>query len=288
MKLTLGLTILCLCTAPWALAGDPPKIQADLQQQYAGKVVFLRDFYTDSSVAYDVDGKVLGNPTRGYGAVDGSVHVTKLTLTPDSLVIEGDTPIPVWSTDSQELSWIPSSWKRTITAKLRSADDAPGVLNLIFLRPNEHLDTCNATDRQRFIENAALRVKKAGKKDPKRSEDETRHATAVADLYRFCLPTGETAYEVGMGLLPPKPLHVPDPSFTQSASRKHLDGFEVASMIVDASGRATSIVLLGKPLPEGLAEEAWKTLRTWKFEPAKFQGDSLPVQIYVEFHFGWR
>ena len=273
----------------WAQTSDSAvEVQAKLQQEYVGKVVFLRNFYTDPALTFDSAGNVYGKATRGYGAIDGSFHVAKVTLTGTTVVMEGDTPIAIWDPEAQKINWEASGMHRAVTVAVKNPDDAAGLLSGIFWGAQEALGTCTAMERKRWIDFEADALKKLGTISAKKSDAKSKEeAATLADVHRSCFPTGETAYTVGKGVAAPKARHDPEPSFTQSARRKHLTGDALVSMIVDANGRPSSLVLVGKLLPEGLSEQAWKAIRTWRFAPAKFKGEAVPVAVNVEMHFGW-
>jgi TonB family protein len=55
-------------------------------------------------------------------------------------------------------------------------------------------------------------------------------------------------------------------------------------MVVGADGRPQQ-VRVQRSLGMGLDEKAIEAVRQWKFEPAKLNGQSVPVQINVEVNF---
>jgi TonB family protein len=58
----------------------------------------------------------------------------------------------------------------------------------------------------------------------------------------------------------------------------------VLRLVVDAEGSVGDVAVV-KPLSFGLAEQAIKTVRTWKFGPAMRDGTPVPVRVMVEVTF---
>jgi protein TonB len=64
---------------------------------------------------------------------------------------------------------------------------------------------------------------------------------------------------------------------TESARRAGLQGTVILEVVVDSEGCVRSPRIL-KGLPFGLNEAAVAAVRSWAFEPARFQG--RPVAVY--------
>lgn len=103
----------------------------------------------------------------------------------------------------------------------------------------------------------------------------------------LCFPGGEQAYRVGPDLKPPRATYAPDPHYSPEAQQKKYQGTVVLALIIDASGRPTTIVVT-RPLGLGLDERALAAVSFWKFSPATLQGKPVPVAINVEVNFRLR
>jgi protein TonB len=82
----------------------------------------------------------------------------------------------------------------------------------------------------------------------------------------------------------PKALYAPDPEYSEEARKAKYQGTVVLWMVVGADGRAAQI-RIQRSLGMGLDEKAIEAVRQWKFEPAKLNGQAVPVQINVEVNF---
>jgi periplasmic protein TonB len=95
---------------------------------------------------------------------------------------------------------------------------------------------------------------------------------------------GGGAYRVGGGVSAPKALYAPDPEYSEEARKAKYQGTVVLWMVVSADGRAQQI-RVQRALGMGLDEKAIEAVRQWKFEPARLNGQAVPVQINVEVNF---
>lgn len=95
---------------------------------------------------------------------------------------------------------------------------------------------------------------------------------------------GGGVYKVGGGISAPKPISTPDPEYTEEARRAKVEGTCVLGLIVDAEGRPRDIHVI-RGLGYGLDQKALETVREWRFEPAKKDGQPVNVQVSIEVGF---
>ncbi|MDR3746930.1 MAG: energy transducer TonB [Acidobacteriota bacterium] len=95
---------------------------------------------------------------------------------------------------------------------------------------------------------------------------------------------GGGAYRVGGGVSAPKALYAPDPEYSEEARKAKYQGTVVLWLVVDAAGRPQQI-RVQRALGMGLDEKAIEAVRQWKFEPARKDGQPVPVMINVEVNF---
>jgi TonB family protein len=86
-------------------------------------------------------------------------------------------------------------------------------------------------------------------------------------------------------ILSPSPVFDPDPPYTPEAIKARLEGTLTLNTWIDAQGKVTRVEEVSKPLGNGLDESAITTIRTWKFAPARWQGQPVPVKITIEITF---
>src|SRR5499427_1673438 len=95
---------------------------------------------------------------------------------------------------------------------------------------------------------------------------------------------GGGAYRVGGGVSAPRALYAPDPEYSEEARKATYQGTVVLWMVVGADGRAQQ-VRVQRSLGMGLDEKAIEAVKQWRCEPAKLNGQAVPVQINVEVNF---
>lgn len=89
---------------------------------------------------------------------------------------------------------------------------------------------------------------------------------------------------VGNGVTAPKATYQPDPDYSNAARSEGFNGRAVFTMIVDKTGSVAKAVL-AQPAGLGLDENAYQTIRRWKFQPATRNGQPVAVEVSAEFSF---
>lgn len=95
---------------------------------------------------------------------------------------------------------------------------------------------------------------------------------------------GGGVYRVGGGVSAPRALYAPDPEYSEEARKAKYQGTVVLWVIVGPDGRPHDI-RVQRSVGMGLDEKAIEAVRTWKFEPARKDGQPVAVQINVEVNF---
>ena len=95
---------------------------------------------------------------------------------------------------------------------------------------------------------------------------------------------GGGPYRVGGGVSAPKALYAPDPEYSEEARKAKYQGTVVLWVVVGPDGRPRDIKVQ-RTLGMGLDQKAMEAVRTWKFEPARLNGNPVAVQINVEVNF---
>jgi TonB family protein len=89
-------------------------------------------------------------------------------------------------------------------------------------------------------------------------------------------PPGPTPFQVGGEVTAPVKVYGPSPPYTEDARKGRIQGVVILEAIIDALGNVTEVQVL-KGLPGGLSDAAVDTTRTWRFEPARRNGQPVPV-----------
>ena len=76
----------------------------------------------------------------------------------------------------------------------------------------------------------------------------------------------------------PKPLkvHDPQPRYTEEARKAKISGFVAFDLLIDEEGEVTAADLV-QGLPKGLTEQAYETLKQWRFEPVVVDGEAIKI-----------
>jgi TonB family protein len=89
---------------------------------------------------------------------------------------------------------------------------------------------------------------------------------------------------VGGGVSAPRAIFSPDPEYSEEARKAKYQGTVVLWVVVGADGRPHDLRVT-RSLGLGLDEKAMEAVRTWKFEPAKKDGQAVAVQVNIEVNF---
>jgi len=86
------------------------------------------------------------------------------------------------------------------------------------------------------------------------------------------------------GVKPPTPTYTPEPEFSEEARRAKFQGVVILSIIVDETGNVSQ-VRLERPLGKGLDDNAMQGVKTWRFNPARLEGQPVAVEMRIEVAF---
>lgn len=96
---------------------------------------------------------------------------------------------------------------------------------------------------------------------------------------------GDRLMSLGAGVTAPRVIYDPEPEYSSEARAAKYQGTVILHAIIAPDGRPHAIQI-AHPLGMGLDEKAIEALNTWRFEPARKNGQAVPVmiEIYVSFH----
>lgn len=115
-------------------------------------------------------------------------------------------------------------------------------------------------------------------------------ATDASLVESFGVPDGPPgpprpeAFQVGGEVTPPVKIFAPSPLYTEDARKARVQGVVILETIIDALGNVTDVTVL-KGLPGGLSDSAVEAARSWRFEPARRNGEPVPVFFNLTVHF---
>jgi hypothetical protein len=269
-----------------------PSLQSSLQQKLENGVLTFRTAYAGEKLHFDANGAPVGKAQHGVRSLDSEFLVKKVDVRAGEMVIEGSRHMYTWDKASNGL--IRSTEKPTLQITLEipatSLSEAAiaQAVNKVFFLPRE-LDArrCTADEQRAFADHIKEMQVKRSRKEEKEAEKRRKNAPEAqsrADLTSYCMPLGERGYSFANGLKPPKAVKQPDPKYSESARKAKVQGTSVYLVRVDEMG-LVSDVLLVRSLEPTLNLNGAEALRGWRFEPASFQGEPIPVVIAVEINF---
>lgn len=95
-------------------------------------------------------------------------------------------------------------------------------------------------------------------------------------------PTGPL--RVGGDVKAPVIVHRADPNYTESARSARIAGIVIVEAIIDKNGNVDEVKVV-KGLPMGLAEEAERAVRKWKFKPGTRNGQAVATIFNLTVNF---
>jgi len=95
---------------------------------------------------------------------------------------------------------------------------------------------------------------------------------------------GGGAFKVGGGVSAPRPIFNPDPEYSEEARKAKYQGTVVLWIVVGPDGKVYDM-RIQRSLGLGLDEKAMEAVKTWRFDPAKKDGQPVKVQVLVEVNF---
>jgi TonB family protein len=165
------------------------------------------------------------------------------------------------------VSEVPDYWKTCVRAAFRMETDEPGF-NLYPLR-----NGCRFGSR--MLTALSISSSDLG------SESDAGAKSEVNEQGKATLQLQKPAVKVGGGVSAPKAVHTPDPQYSVEAREAKINGTVVFGIVVDSTGLPKEIEVI-RPLGYGLDEQGVFTLESWRFEPAKKDGNPVAVHINVE------
>jgi TonB family protein len=97
-------------------------------------------------------------------------------------------------------------------------------------------------------------------------------------------PSEPEVYPVGKGVEPPKAIYRPTAGYTEAARRDKVNGTVMVAIIVGADGLVREAIIVRSLRPD-LDENSIRTAKTWRFEPARRDGQPVAAKLTVEFTF---
>ena len=284
--------VLVLTITAWLVSRAEDGIEQHLRDQYVGKTLILRNFYSGKKLVYDSAGQLARDAKHGDWTIDGAVQLDKVRISADSLTIECKR-LRLRAAESFRPTLHDAGYVRIevkLGPQITTLDAAQGVLEKIFL-----------TSKDTFAEQIPdywqpCVLAGLGAQEPKiyshcRFSPEFLAIPGVSappdriqDLANAFPVAKPDVLSIGHGVTPPRATHSPDPSFTDEASGAKYQGAIGLLIVVDQTGGVRNI-RVALPIGFGLDRQAVETVSQWRFEPARKDGQPVSVELVVKVDF---
>jgi TonB family protein len=281
MRKTFFLWLTCVALTNGVAAADVD-LSKDLTDRYHSKMLVLRHPVMADSQHYDVDGKPLFASDDGPWTVYGRIFVTEIVAGPKELRVEGYRAI--YQLDEQRRLLVPRSDHHTVViaiglnSPLSSMDDALGILERVFaMSLNDVVNTAPPYWRT-YLKRILVPLEKGQALDPGTKQE-------AGDSSPNDNPGDRPVDMTQPGLRPAKPIFTPEPEFTAAARKLNYQGLVRLDVLIDKLGRVSDVQIV-TPLGLGLDENAVKVVKTWRFSPAKLNGEPrlFRMNVDIDFH----
>jgi TonB family protein len=302
------LLIFVLALGLGALPGVASDLDQQLRDQYQGKTLLLRGFYSGNSLLYDSAGSPSEGGLSGDWTVDGVVRIDEIHASGDRLKIRATRVHLGWvGGELQTLhdyvakDKLDKDEKKDRELRIEAAlsdggttESAVAALSRIFLTSQDSFADL-VPDYWQPCVRSGLTAETGIKKQSCYFSQEflaipgvALHLNSPEDTTSAPTnPQNSTVrgiFRVGGGVSPPKVIQQSDPGFSEAARRSKFQGTVTVAVVVDESGTPTNIRIL-TPLGDGLDAQAVHAVETWRFRPSEKDGRPVRVQIAVQVDF---
>ncbi|HZS29505.1 MAG TPA: energy transducer TonB [Candidatus Angelobacter sp.] len=240
-------------------------LQRNLQNRFFKKVFLIRNFYGGNHLTFDSQGALVkGEKTVGYHGCwcAAQLQIEKVEVKKDELILQGPRIVGIYDSKKREFSKLfreGSSVQLEIELDSSQIDEQTivGILEKVFFAKTD--------DLERLIPDAW----RAPGFDPEAHEVTRVKKDAASEKENVSAP---------------KPVHTPDPEYSEQARRAGIAGDVLLWLVVDEQGKVVRIRVM-RCLGAGLDERAVQTVSTWRFEPAQRDGQPVAVQLNVDVTF---
>jgi TonB family protein len=257
------------------------RLATDLEQRLKNQLLSLRIPSASNKLHFDTNGLPVGKQERGVASLDREIVVKSIKVANSTVTIEGERVYRSWDPVSSQFVGNLPQIKVEVVIDVPHGDVSEATVspafNKVFLSTREseqrRCSSAETTASHTFLTDWLYRVD-AVQKAP---------ATSKSELDSICFPSGERGYS-GKGMQFPKVISAPDPKYSESARQRRIQGTAIYAIVVDQQG-LVSDVLLVRSIDPALNYEGAIVLRKWRFQPATFQGETLPAALHVQVNF---
>jgi hypothetical protein len=253
------LLVLCPCLQAQT---QSPQLQAVLTTLLKDQVVTIRNYFRGDRLEANATGDVIGGKP-GWWTADGTVQIKSVKVKDQKVELEGERMALYFNEGKNNIDYIRLGRKVKILLPVSAATDRDAVtraLRRLLISPDE----------------LALQVPACWQKLLRHEPLETNLKKLRED---FPLPNG--SMRVRDGIESPKPIHIPNPTFTDPGRAIKFNGQLLTAIIISENGNIDDVIIL-KPVGLGIDETAVEKIRTWRFKPALKDGKPVRALAFIE------
>ena len=271
-------------------SGHASDAEKRLRDEYLGKRLVIRGFYTGDRLHYDSSGNEIGSATNGDWISDGLVLVRDIHLSRHHLTVEAKRLLIV-ELDEKEFQLATEDQKDLPNLKIESdlKDDsqADATFAKIFLIGHDSLADFVANYWKPCVREAAsgdgtglrfspdlLAIPGITAESHQIQNDAATEKAEFDCKTKFTHRKGEFA----------RVIHQVAPQFSEAARAAKYEGTVTLKLVVDENG-TPRYIRVTKPIGHGLDEEAMRAVKQWVFAPLEKEGNSAPTDIVVQVNF---
>jgi TonB family protein len=280
MKYLVPGLLCCLAISCTYVSADARKnLEDDLRKIYDHKLLSLRTPFAGNKLQFDSQGKLIDTANSCPWSVCGMLQVEKLVLAQGHLEIIGKRVILVLRSGETDVKVTPQVTDRGIRIRV---DLPPAASDL----PQVNKTLSNVFQGGGLLDRVALYWKPKfdlGGPDSVEQIKALRNREPNAIVAE--LEGNRPVYLANPGTVePPKAIHTPEPTYTETARQERLAGTTVLLVVVNEKG-LPEIMEITTGLGEGLDIRALTAVAGWTFKPAMKDGEPVAVLINVQVDF---
>jgi TonB family protein len=285
-------------------------LQRYLRNQYQGKTLLLRGFYSGENLLYDSSGDLANPENSGDWTANGFVGLNEIHASGNRISIDAQRLVAIMSDGMFQLRpaqrMVSDTERGAAVVAIEidlgsnpSLEQAKSALSKIFLGSQDSLSDLvpnywkpcvsrglRGESRSCVFSTEVLGVPGVAffpennptSSSPPAAPESSNASEASTDS------TQQSVFRAGTGVTPPRALYSPEPEFSQFARAMKYQGKVTLQLVVRKDGRPTNIQVL-IPVGCGLDVRAVGAVRTWKFRPAEKDGQPVSVVIAIEVDF---
>ena len=264
--------LICLLALFLIPAAHADSLKDALTHKYKNQVLALRSPFTAGDLKFDSAGQSLSAPPNSGWLLYGGIYVEKLSLSPDTLRLDGHRAASGLENKKLMLAGFHKSQRIEIhlDQPLKSLDEANAVMARVFFPSADTVQHAMPEFRRADDNIPDDQIFRISSRASRRPGDNAPEPAADRDTDGI--------------VLPPKATYTPEPEFSEQARHAKYQGTVVLGIVIDKAGR-NSRIRLERALGMGLDENAMEGVKQWRFTPGTRNGEPVAVAMSIEVSF---